>query len=85
MRKYPPLPILNRICTKEIQLPNTDLIITEATDIVIPVLGIHRDPNFYPDPLKFDPERFNEENSAARHPYVYLPFGLGPRDCIGRS
>ncbi|XP_043286854.1 cytochrome P450 6k1-like [Venturia canescens] len=83
MRKYPPVPMLNRVCTKDIDLPTTSLHISKGVDVVIPVLGLHRDPEIYPDPNKFDPERFNEENIASRHPYTYLPFGEGPRICIG--
>ena len=74
---------LNRMCTKEITLATTNLKIEKGTDVMIPVLGLHRDPEHYPDPEKFDPERFNEENVAKRHPYTYLPFGEGPRICIG--
>ncbi|XP_011875040.1 PREDICTED: probable cytochrome P450 6a14 isoform X3 [Vollenhovia emeryi] len=83
MRKYPPLPVLNRTCTKEIDLPTINIRIPTGTLITIPVLGLHRDPSVYPDPDKFDPERFNVDVVAERHPYAYLPFGEGPRICIG--
>lgn len=83
MRKYPPVGILNRVCTKEIDLPSTNIRIPKGIPVTIPVHAIHRDPRIYPDPEKFDPERFTEENIAARHPYAYLPFGEGPRICIG--
>ncbi|XP_012222539.1 probable cytochrome P450 6a14 [Linepithema humile] len=83
MRKYPPVPVLNRVCTKNIKLPTTNIHVPEGTLITIPVFGLHRDPSIYPDPDKFDPERFNADKVAARHPYAYLPFGEGPRVCIG--
>lgn len=51
--------------------------------IWIPIFGIHRDPKFYPEPDRFDPERFNDENKDSIKPYTYLPFGVGPRNCIG--
>jgi cytochrome P450 family 6 len=50
---------------------------------MVPTLGIHHDDQYYPDPDRFDPERFNEDNSRSRHQYAYLPFGGGPRICIG--
>ncbi|XP_046734957.1 uncharacterized protein LOC124404668 [Diprion similis] len=83
LRKYPAVPILNRECTTETDLPETGLHVEKGTAIIIPVFGIHNDPEIYPDPDKFDPERFTEENIASRHPYTYLPFGEGPRNCIG--
>lgn len=51
--------------------------------MTIPVRAFHMDPEIYPNPDKFDPERFTKENIAARHPMAYLPFGLGPRMCVG--
>lgn len=52
---------------------------------MIYVHGLHRNPNFFPDPEKFDPERFSQKNSAGRSAYAYLPFSAGPRNCIGMS
>ncbi|XP_012542586.1 cytochrome P450 6k1 isoform X2 [Monomorium pharaonis] len=83
LRKYPPLPILNRICTKETDLPTTNIRVPKGTSITIPLLGLHRDPSIYPNPDKFDPERFNANEVEKRHPYAYMPFGEGPRNCIG--
>ncbi|XP_036148779.1 probable cytochrome P450 6a20 [Monomorium pharaonis] len=83
MRKYPPLPMMNRVCTEELDLPTTNIRVPKGTLITVPVLGLHRDPSIYPDPDKFDPERFNKDEIAKRHPYAYLPFGEGPRKCIG--
>lgn len=51
--------------------------------VFLPVWCFHRDPNYFPDPEKFDPERFNDENKHNIKPFTYLPFGVGPRNCIG--
>ncbi|KAL3280183.1 hypothetical protein HHI36_017683 [Cryptolaemus montrouzieri] len=83
LRKYPPLPSLGRICTKDYKVPGTDLVLEKGMRVLILILGIHRNPEYYPDPEKFDPERFSEENKSTRPAFTFLPFGEGPRVCIG--
>jgi cytochrome P450 family 6 len=83
LRKYPPLPILNRECTQDYEIPVTDVFLEKGLPTVTPVLALHHDSRDYPEPERFDPERFNEDEKAKRHQYVYLPFGEGPRICIG--
>jgi len=83
LRKYPPLGILNRECTKRYEIPGTNVILEKGIQVVIPTMGMHYDPQYFPEPEKFDPERFSEEAKSTRHHYAYLPFGEGPRICIG--
>lgn len=81
LRKYPPVPLLNRECTKDYQLPGTDVVIEKGTAIFIPTMGLQRDEKYFSDPIKFNPDRFSEKNGIP--PMSYLPFGDGPRNCIG--
>ncbi|XP_055906586.1 probable cytochrome P450 6g2 [Eupeodes corollae] len=89
LRMYPPLPFLDRQCTlakdeKEFSLePESNFAIPNNMPVFIPTFGIQRDPKYFPNPEQFDPERFSLENKANLHPYTYMPFGLGPHNCIG--
>jgi len=58
-------------------------ILPKDTIVVIPVSGIQKDKNFYPNPESFNPEHFSPERKNERNQYSYLSFGLGPRHCIG--
>lgn len=73
--------ILNRDCSHDYRIPGTDKVIEKGTSVFIPVYGLHHDPKYYPEPEKFIPERFSEENKSDSRPYY--PFGDGPRICIG--
>lgn len=84
LRRYPPANRLERRCVKEYKIPGSDVIVPQDMIVSVSVQGIHMDPRIYPEPEKFDPERFTPENKAKRHPYSYLPFGMGPRNCIGK-
>ncbi|BFG03553.1 probable cytochrome P450 6a13 [Drosophila madeirensis] len=83
LRKYPILPHLVRQTTKEYRVPDSKLTLEPGTRVMIPVHSIQHDPELYPQPETFDPSRFEPDQVKARHPMAYLPFGEGPRNCIG--
>ncbi|XP_076545505.1 cytochrome P450 6a2-like [Osmia lignaria lignaria] len=83
LRKYPPGALLPRKATSDYTFDGTKASISKGMSVWIPIFAIHRDPEIYPNPEVFDPERFNEDVVDARHPMSYLPFGDGPRNCIG--
>lgn len=85
LRKYPPAGILIRQCTINYKLPNTKIVIPEKMPVIIPLYGIHMDGKYYKKPNEFYPEHFTEEAKAERPHYTYLPFGEGPRACIGKN
>lgn len=80
---YPPVPVLFRRCTTAFKIPETDFIIEKNIKIELPIFAMQRDPDHFPEPEQFKPERFSDENKANIKPYTYLPFGEGPRNCIG--
>lgn len=90
LRKWPPIFQLDRVCVKEYVIsPKNDgeksLTIKKGTQIIFPSIGVHYDPNYFPHPEKFDPDRFNEENKLSIVHGSYMPFGVGPRNCIGKT
>jgi cytochrome P450 family 6 len=74
---------VTRECTKPVKLRGTDVTVEKGLQVVVPIFGIQRDPKYYPDPESFDPERFSEEEKEKRPHFSYIPFGEGPRICIG--
>ncbi|GAB0096689.1 Cytochrome P450 [Sergentomyia squamirostris] len=85
LRYWPPAIGTDRQCMKPytIKVDGRSYDVKVGEGISIPIVGIHHDPQYFPDPSKFDPERFSEENKHNIVPFTYLPFGVGPRNCIG--
>lgn len=83
LRLYSPVPYVSRQTVKESKIGN--LILGPKSDISIHIFDIHRDPHHYPDPEKFDPDRFLPINTENRHPYAFIPFSAGLRNCIGQK
>ncbi|KAM6946134.1 thromboxane-A synthase [Aplochiton taeniatus] len=81
LRLYPPGFRFARDVDEDIVI-NGQLLPKGAT-LEIPAGFLHYDPEYWPEPEKFIPERFTPEAKADRHPFVYLPFGAGPRSCVG--
>lgn len=87
LRKWPVNIFTDRKCTKDFvyESPETgeQIEILKGDSVRIIMAGLQRDPKYYENPEIFNPERFSEENKLKIDPGTYLPFGLGPRSCIG--
>ncbi|CAH2098688.1 unnamed protein product [Euphydryas editha] len=83
MRIFPSLGYLMRECARKYTFEEINLTIDEGVRIFIPLQAMHNDPKYFDNPNEFRPERFDPANFDANNKYVYLPFGVGPRACIG--
>nr|AAI13144.1 Cytochrome P450, family 3, subfamily a, polypeptide 16 [Mus musculus] len=81
LRLYPITNRLQRVCKKDVEI--NGIYIPKGSTVIIPSYVLHHDPQHWPEPEEFQPERFSKENKGSIDPYVYLPFGNGPRNCIG--
>ena len=81
LRLYPPAPLLDRVVVEDATIGGYRL--PRKTAILVSPYALHRQPHLFPDPERFDPDRFSPEAEAARPRLAWMPFGVGPRVCIG--
>lgn len=74
---------LDRIASRDYQI-NENLTIPEGTVVYVNAVGMQQDPRYFPDPHIYNPDRFLPENEKNIHQYTFMPFGEGPRMCIGK-
>ncbi|XP_063909502.1 cytochrome P450 4c3-like [Zophobas morio] len=84
LRLYPTVTLIFRKLGEEL-VTATGYKIPKNTFVYLHIYDLHHNPEFYPDPEKFDPDRFLPENTKNRHPFAYVPFSAGPRNCIGQK
>ncbi|XP_049938560.1 cytochrome P450 4C1-like isoform X7 [Schistocerca serialis cubense] len=83
LRLYPSVPAIGRRATKDIEIGSYK--IPEGCLITLNIRHTHRDPDHWPDPERFNPDNFLPERVQGRHPFAYVPFSAGPRNCIGQK
>lgn len=87
LRIWPQAVQIDRVCVKDYTFDNGDGLrfkIEKGTPLIFPIFSIQHDPAYFSNPEKFDPERFSDANKDNIQPGTYLPFGIGPRNCIGK-
>nr|AFK24489.1 cytochrome P450 family 4 protein [Perinereis aibuhitensis] len=83
LRLFPSVPMYGRELKEDFNIDGVD--IPKTTTLLVLTSALHRDPRYFPDPEKFDPDRFTLENTVGRHPYAFVPFSAGQRNCIGQK
>jgi len=81
LRLYPPFWMIDRMAVADDRVG--DIAIPRGTTVIVYVYGAHHAPRYWPDPEAFDPNRFTKANASQHTPFTHLPFGGGPRGCIG--
>jgi cytochrome P450 len=81
LRLYPPFWMIDRVAVADDRAG--DLVIPQGSMVIVFVYGAHHASRYWPDPERFDPDRFTKANEKLQTPFTYLPFGGGPRGCIG--
>lgn len=80
MRLYSGAGYLERDVKKDYPIPGTNIVLKKGTNITVPLRSIHNDPEYYPEPELFNPDRFEEYKDLKRDLMTWLPFGSGPRN-----
>ncbi|KAM7350273.1 uncharacterized protein ACRADG_008888 [Cochliomyia hominivorax] len=83
LRLYPSVPIIARHCLQDVQIG--DQTIPANSNLVLLLYDVGRDPDYFPQPNEFNPERFYSESPDNIYPFAYVPFSAGPRNCIGQK
>lgn len=82
LRLFPPVLLVSRELLEDFKVK--EYLIPTGTTCVVLLYALHRDPKYFPNPEIFDPDRFLPENYRTRHPFAFVPFSAGPRNCIGQ-
>jgi len=83
LRLYQSVPVMSRVLAEDIEILGYK--IPANTNIILANFILHRNKEAFPNPDTFDPDRFSSLNTVKRHPYAYVPFSAGPRNCIGQK
>ncbi|EDV54770.1 probable cytochrome P450 310a1 [Drosophila erecta] len=91
LRKYPPLPIIERVCRKTYSLPNSKCTIDEGKTLMVPLLAMHRDEKYFSEPMKYKPLRYLQTGNDVDQcedrttSNVFIGFGIGGSQCVGQN